>query len=190
MFWRGRAQKRIKKLCISLLPLWREKEWVIIVLTKGMKCRFNLMFCQRFFWVVFSKYSPTLVRVIQVKDSKTVKCQGLEEPLAAAGSWVPTKTRGAVGQERGCVSALTVQRRGHSHADPQCQGLIPMTHRHCSWDKAPSRGETLLPGGRCWCEVTRLCTEPQLPAGLLLSGGLIIFLTAPAVTSFWVVSIE
>lgn len=56
MFWRGRAQRRINPLCISLLPLWRKKEWVIIVLTEGLRYRCNLMVCQRFFGVVFSKY--------------------------------------------------------------------------------------------------------------------------------------
>jgi len=59
-----------------------------------------------------------------VKENKAVRCQGLEEPLATAGSWVPTKTRGAVGQDWVWVSALTVLHQGRPHTDPQCQGLI------------------------------------------------------------------
>lgn len=58
-----------------------------------------------------------------MKDDKTLLCQGLEDPLAAAGSRVPTKRRRVVGQDWGWVSALTLKRQ--DHPNPQRQGLIP-----------------------------------------------------------------
>lgn len=45
---------------------------------------------------------------MQVKDSKTVVCQDLEESLGAPGSWVGTQPKGA-GQDWDWVFALTMQ---------------------------------------------------------------------------------
>lgn len=45
------------------------------------------------FCAVFSKYFTALLWAMQVKDSRTVRCQDLEESLAATGGWVPHQSQ-------------------------------------------------------------------------------------------------
>lgn len=107
-----------------------------------------------------------------MKGSRSIRCQDLEEPLAAAGSWEPTKPKGGTGA--GCLhSPCSLLVQDHPHADPA--DLIPCTAPETRFpgEKRPS---SQVEGAD---ENRNVSTQSLNSCCLLLPGGQIAFLAAP-----------